>query len=204
MTTLHDHMTTDAPSRRLADTGRTGLLHRFRRDQDGAVTIPTLLFLPIFIMIMIASVELGVLMIKQTLIDHGVDMATRALRTGSQSLPDHDALKKAVCKNIPFLQDCERDLTIEIFRIDPDNWAAAMSNPVKCTDRSVEKAPDVTLETGAINQMMMLRSCLKVTPMTNVDPLAQALTKDAAGQIALITTTVFVNEPKASSAGAGS
>ncbi|MDF2141589.1 hypothetical protein [Paenirhodobacter sp. CAU 1674] len=202
MTTPHDHTTATATHRRGAY--RLGAWRRFCHAQDGAVTIPALLFLPAFFMIMIASVELGVLMMKRTLIEHGVDIATRALRTGSQSLPDHDALKAAVCANMPFMNDCERDLTIEIFRIDPDNWEAALANPVKCTDRTVEDAPDVTLETGAINEMMMLRACLKVTPMTSVDPLARALATDAAGQFRMVTTTVFVNEPKASSATASS
>ena len=171
-------------------------LARYRAAEDGAVTIPTLLWLPLFIMIMVASVELCVLTVKQTLLERGVNLSTRILRLGISDMPTHDELKRSICSNIAFLSTCMDDLAVEVFEVNQDTWTSSGAGQgLLCSDAITDdKKP--TLERGLGNQLMVLRACLRVTPMENLNPLSQALVKNSAGQYALVVTTAFVNEPR--------
>lgn len=171
-------------------------LARYRAAEDGAVTIPTLLWLPLFIMIMVASVELCVLTVKQTLLERGVNLSSRILRLGISDMPTHDQLKRSICGNIAFLSTCMEDLAVEIFEVDQDTWTSSgAGQAVLCSDGITDDKKPV-MQRGIGNQLMVLRACLWVKPMENLNPLSQALTKNANGQYALVVTTAFVNEPR--------
>lgn len=177
------------------------LLARLRRSEEGAVTIPALLWLPLFIMIMAASVEMGVLIIKQTLLDRGVDLTTRIMRLGISPLPDHTTLKRSLCTNIAFIPDCMDRLAVEVFPVDTDTWRATNQSAALCTDSSSAAALSPQIERGGSNQMMILRACLKIDTMMRANPLAMALARDAGGQTALVSVTAFVNEPRGNTNG---
>jgi len=172
-------------------------LRGFRRRQDGAVTIPTVMWLPVFIMIMVASVELCVLTLKQTLLERGVDLSARILRLGIEDLPTHEELKASICNNIAFISTCMDDLAVEVFEVDKTTWTSAKAGQeVLCADKIEPGVVDPTIERGLGNQVMILRACLHVTPMEKLNPLSQALVKNADGKSALVVTTAFVNEPR--------
>lgn len=171
-------------------------LAHYRAAEDGAVTIPTLLWLPLFIMIMVASVELCVLTVKQTLLERGVNLSSRILRLGISDMPTHDQLKRSICGNIAFLSTCMEDLAVEIFEVDQDTWTSSgAGQAVLCSDGITDDKKPV-MQRGIGNQLMVLRACLWVKPMETLNPLSQALTKNVAGQYALVVTTAFVNEPR--------
>lgn len=171
-------------------------LARLRRSETGGVTIPTLMWLPLFIMIMAASVELCVLAFKQTLLDRGVDLSSRIMRLGIAPLPTHEELKRSICTNIGFIPGCMENLAVEVFPVDTSTWTAANQSPVLCTDSLSAAAISPQIERGGSNQLMILRACLKVHVMMAANPLADALVHDASGQAALMTITAFVNEPR--------
>ncbi|WP_415183627.1 TadE/TadG family type IV pilus assembly protein [Phaeovulum sp.] len=170
---------------------------QFWRKEDGASTIPAVMFLPFFIILMFSGVELGVLMLRQTLMDRGVDMSVRLLRLGAP-MPTHEQLKRSICSNIGFIPNCMNDLSVEIYAVDKATWTSSQAGTsVTCIDRAAtEPPPPTTLERGASDQLMLLRACLKVDPMMPTTGLGGALTKTGDGSIALIVTTAFVNEPR--------
>lgn len=176
--------------------GPRRLLARLRRAEDGAVTIPTLLWLPLFIMIMAASVELCVLVFKQTLLDRGVDLTTRIMRLGISPMPSHETLKRSICTNIGFVPGCMENLAVEVFPVDTTTWTSANQSSVLCTDALSTDPINPYLDRGGSNQLMILRACLKVKVMMEANPLADALVQDASGQTALVSITAFVNEPR--------
>ncbi len=188
-------MTRATPSHPLAKR----LLARLRASEEGAVTIPALLWLPLFIMIMAGSVEMCVLIFKQTLLDRGIDLTTRIMRLGIAPLPSHDQLKRSVCENIGFVHNCMDRLAVEVFPVDTATWTATNQAAALCTDSSVAAAISPQIARGGTNQMMILRACLKVDTMMQANPLAWALVRDAGGQTALVSITAFVNEPRAGS-----
>jgi len=178
------------------DKPRRRLLSRLRRSEDGAVTLPALLWLPVFIMVMVSSVELCVLIVKQTLLDRGVELTTRIMRLGIEPLPTHDQLKRSICTNIAFIPGCMDRLAVEVFPVDTDTWTSSNASPVLCTDSSSAAELSPQIERGGSNQLMILRACLKIDTVTEMDPLAMALVRDGGGQTALVSVTAFVNEPR--------
>ncbi|MBZ4023368.1 hypothetical protein CKO11_12960 [Rhodobacter sp. TJ_12] len=171
-------------------------LGRLRHSEEGAVTIPALLWLPLFIMIMAASVEMGVLIIKQTLFDRGIDLTTRILRLGLEDLPSHEQLKRSICTNIAFIPDCMDRLAVEVFPVDTDTWTATNQAAALCVDSSNAASISPQILRGGTNQLMILRACLKIDTMMEVNPLAMALARDVDGRAALVSVTAFVNEPR--------
>ncbi|WP_444454641.1 TadE/TadG family type IV pilus assembly protein [Rhodobacter capsulatus] len=165
-----------------------------RRSEEGAVTIPAIMWLPFFVMIMAASVDMSVLIIKQTLFDRGVDLSTRILKLGIESLPTHEQLKSSICNNIAFVSNCMDRLAVEVFPIDTDTWTSTNASGLVCTDSSSAVALSPQIERGGSEQLMMLRACLKIDTMMALDPFALALQRDAGGQVALVSITAFVNE----------
>jgi hypothetical protein len=183
---------------------------RFLRSETGAASIPAVMMLPVFLTIMFSSVELGVMILRQTLFERGVDLSVRILRLGIEPMPSHDLLKKSICNNIAFIPNCTQNLAIDIFEVDKADWTSSGSGrSATCTDKTLADPPDVVLQRGQSNQLMLLRACLKAYPMMPGVGFGAALRKDAAGQFAMVTTTAFVNEPRAnnvasSSSGGGS
>lgn len=175
------------------------LLNRLRRSacaQEGAVTIPTLFWIPVFFFILLAGVEMMVINMRQVLLSRAVDMATRELRLGPAELPDHDQMKQRICSIIRFVPDCQDNLAVEVFPVDMTTWSLAAAGAPLCTDSSDPDLRDPRARAARGDQLAVLRACLKLTPMTRIDPLARALRLDGGGRFALVETTVFVNEPR--------
>jgi len=173
----------------------TRLLRRLRHE-DGAVTIPTIFWLPLFFMIMLAGVEMMVTNLRQILLERAVDVATRELRLGSMINLTHDELKEKICSAIRFVPDCSDNLAVEIFPVDTTTWEFTNTNATMCTDTSSTEELNPTLDYGGSNQLMVVRACLKLKAMSDMDPLGSALVKDSSGRYALVAMTAYVNEPR--------
>lgn len=171
-------------------------LRRFRDREDGASTLPAILFLPFFLMLMFSGVEMGVMILRQTMLERGVDMSVRILRLGIEAMPSHDTLKRSICNNVAFMPNCMTDLSVEIFEVDKATWVSTgAGTAVTCNDRSLVSQPVTTLDRGEPNQLMLMRACLRVDPMMPHTGLGAALHKDASGTFAMVVSTAFVNEP---------
>lgn len=171
------------------------LLRRLRRE-DGAVTIPTIFWLPLYFMIMLAGVEMMVTNLRQILLERAVDMATRELRLGTMVNLTHDELKQKICSAIRFVPDCTANLAVEIFPVDTTTWQFSNAGHTLCTDSGSTESLNPTLDYGRSNQLMVVRACLKLKTMSDMDPLGAALVKDANGRFALVAMTAYVNEPR--------
>ncbi|MEZ5686726.1 MAG: pilus assembly protein [Paracoccaceae bacterium] len=179
---------------------RPGLLARFRRSESGAVSIPAVMYLPVFIMILAASVELCVLILKQTMMERGLDVTTRVLRLGLDDLPEHDELKRSICNAIALIPSCMEDLTVEVYAVDSDSWTSTLAGTsAMCRDRDGQQDVAGFIEGGSSDQLMLMRACLKVEPMMALNPLGMALARSVDGEYALVSTTSFVNEPRITS-----
>lgn len=177
------------------------LLNRLRHSEEGAITVAAVLWVPFFILIGMGSIELGLLIFKQTLLERGVDMSTRILRLGIAPLPSHDELKLSICKDIGFISRCMDRLAVEVFPVDTTTWTASNQSSALCVDSSAPaRTPQIVR--GGSNQLMIIRACLKVdtmmlpAPLAFTNPIAAGLTRDANGLVSLSTVTAFVNEPR--------
>lgn len=191
---------------------------RFLRAEDGASTIPAVLFLPVLFMLLFSSVELGLLSLRQELLGRGLDQTVRLLRVAADTLPADNnealvALKKSVCGNIGFIQNCMEDLTIELFAVTRNDVITVSATGVatvtrdwfssgrgtrpSCTDRNLTPPPVVTLDRSVNGQLTLVRACLKIDPIMPFYGIGGMLHKDANDMVALIASTAYVREPVA-------
>ncbi|OOY05679.1 TadE/TadG family type IV pilus assembly protein [Thioclava sp. F28-4] len=183
----------------------------FLKAEDGAVTIPALLWIVFLIFFMFAGIELGVIFIKQTLLTRATEATSRIIRIGNYSSIDEKTLRHEICKQAGFFgSSCMNRVSVEMFQVDKTNWTSSIANhPVRCEDFSdVTKPPPAgTLESAAPDQLILVRVCLREKPMLLEDFIAQAFLEaspvGADGDYALVATTAIVIEPAVASAAGG-
>jgi hypothetical protein len=169
---------------------------RAAQDEEGTATIPFLLFMPFFMMLVCSSVEMGMMMVRTVMLERAVDMSVRGLRLGFWSPPTHDELKRTICNQAGLIPDCMRALLIELRPVDKTTWQPLGSGPT-CVDRSQPIQPVTTFVAGGENDMMLLRACAKVRPLFPAFGAGAGFPKDGYGTVAIVSSTAFVNEPKA-------
>lgn len=169
-------------------------LRRAREDEEGTATLPFVIFFPFFLMLVLSSLELGMLMIRHVMLERALDIAVRGLRLGIWTPPSHDELKRVICNQAGLIPDCMNALLVELRPVDKASWSP-LSNSPTCVDRSATIQPVVSFDPGIGDDMMLIRACAKVDPLFKEYGAGWALPKDSSGAISLISATAFVNEP---------
>ena len=169
----------------------------FVHREDGAVTLPSIIFIPFFLLTFTSSIELATMSIRQSLLERAVDDTARILKLGIEPLPDHATLKRSICGRIAIVPTCMEDLMVEVVEIDRATWSTAQAGTAAiCVDHSEETQPETLIERGISDQLMLMRVCLKVKPMMPGAGAGAQMVKDANGAVALVAVTAFVNEPR--------
>jgi hypothetical protein len=176
---------------------RFGALTRFYREEDGVVTIPSLIWIVFLFFFLLATIEMSMAFIKMTLLEQRVAITSRVMQLGLDGKPDEETLKKTICGNLAFLHDCMDNLTAETCSIDASDWSSTIAGTTVNCDVSKDST-DKTVENGSDDQMMLMRVCLRVDPILPALPFTKALVANGkwGDQYALVTTTAFVNEPR--------
>jgi hypothetical protein len=169
-------------------------LRGFARDTGAAATVEFIMVVvPTFTLFMSAA-ESGILSFRHVMLERGVDIATRALRISSGSTPSHEDVRRMICDNALILPDCETALVLEMRRVSKTTWSV-LGGDVVCADRKEEIQPDSGYLPGQPDDIMLLRACLKLSPVFPWTGLGLMLPKDNNGDYAAISTAAFVNEP---------
>lgn len=169
-------------------------LARIRAEEDGNASVEFFVVFPVFVMLMLMSVELGFLTLRHTMLERGMDIAVREIRLGTGAAPQHDDIKTLICDNARFIRNCDTQLRLEMRPADIRNFGA-LDAAADCTDVAQPSNPVRDFTAGQENQLMLLRACYRFDPIFPDDLLGQALTKDANGQAAIVAMTAFVQEP---------
>ncbi|MEM9550721.1 MAG: TadE family protein [Pseudomonadota bacterium] len=167
----------------------------FVRREDGSATIEFALTFPAMLMLLLSGVELGMVNLQHASLERAMDIVVREIRLGTGSTPQHDEIKTKICNEAVFIEDCTTNLRLEMIEVDPRNWAGLQSD-ADCTDQSEEATAVRNFVNGMDNELMVLRACAKIDPVFPTSGLGQNIHKDGAGQFALVSTTVFVQEPR--------
>lgn len=170
-------------------------LRRFWRDEAGNATIEFAITFPAIITIMLSGLELGFVTLQHAMLERAMDLTVRDIRLGTGSAPQHDQIKDMICTRAGFIPHCATSLRLEMIQVDPRNWSSIDDTP-DCTDKSEEVAPVRNFVNGQENELMILRACAKIDPVFPTTGLGENIVKDGAGQYALTSTTVFVQEPR--------
>ena len=180
-----------------ADPMKQFFLKKFRAfgREDGNMTVEFALWFPLFIGILFSSMELGILMLRHTMLERGLDIAVREVRINTGETPQHADLKQIVCDNAPLIGDCMNGLRLEMRTQNLRHWQE-LPQTADCIDRSEPVSPVRSYVPGQENELMVIRACSKFSPLFPTGGLAADLTLDGANEYALISTTAFVQEPR--------
>ncbi|MGV3576848.1 MAG: TadE/TadG family type IV pilus assembly protein [Devosia sp.] len=175
----------------------SGPLHsviRFlRRDTRGAAAIEFALVVPVLLAIIFATLEAGWLMVQTIMLDRALDMTVRELRIGSFDNPTQERMRDRICDQAVVLADCRNSLALELIPvIDASSYP---TDAARCLNRSTNIEPVLRFNPGQRSQMVFVRACYVVAPLTPKFALGLLLSKDANGDVRLVSKSGFINEP---------
>ncbi len=203
----HHPISSDAgPDRKGRDirhaTGLRAHLARFAREEGGAATVEFVLFLPFFMMIFLSTFEMGMLMVRQTMLDRGMDLTIRLIRTNR--MVDGDGvvqvnranIQRAICTySAGMIPDCANRLRVEMARVDPHNWNRLPLAP-DCVNVDEPAAPAGPFDQATPNELMFIRACALFNPVAPTAGLGAGLHRQTGDLYAMFTTSAFAVEPR--------
>ncbi|WP_425071973.1 TadE/TadG family type IV pilus assembly protein [Sagittula sp. S175] len=172
------------------------LLPRLRHhvaSEDGTMAPSVALWMPVFLLLIVSSIELGTLTARHTMLEKALDQTMREVKIGIGPT-NHQQMKESICEKARILPDCTENLRLEMIPMDMNAWVEPPAM-VDCTDAAQPLTPQRQFTMGGGGQMMFLRACFKFRPATAISGFNASLGKDSSGYAALVSTTAFVNEP---------
>lgn len=164
------------------------------QEEDGTATIPFIIFLPFFMLLVMSALEMGTVMLRHVMLERALDISVRDLRLGHWKNPTHEEFKRVVCNRAGVIPDCMNVLLVELRPVSTSTWEPLAAGPI-CVDRAEPIKPVTTFDSGAGDEMMLIRACAKFDPIFPTSGLGFQLPKDNTGAYALVSATAFVNEP---------
>lgn len=171
------------------------LLTIFRQDERGAAALEFVLVFPLFIWIMVSSVDLGILTMRAALLERALDVVVRDIRLSTGTNPSHDDIIRKICATNNVVKNCTENLMLEMQIMDLRAWQDLPAKAT-CTNNAETVQPATTFQNGPPNQLMVLRACAKVTPIFKDKGIIPYLTKDSNGDIPIVALSAFVQEPR--------
>ncbi len=170
-------------------------LRRMARDDRGTASVEFVIVFPFFLGVLVSSVELSMITVRETMLERALDLTVRDIRLETGTAPQHDDIKELICDRAPIIADCEDNLRLEMVEIDPRDWTDPDAS-FDCTDTSEDVQPVRNFVNGQENQLMLLRACAKFSPIFPGAGIGKKLEKDGAGMAAITAVSAFVQEPQ--------
>lgn len=168
---------------------------RFREREDGNATVEFAIVIPVMLMILMSTVELGLITVRQSMLERALDQTVRDIRLGTGEDMQHDQIRDTVCARSGFIDSCQTSLRLEMVQVDPFAWTAIDPAP-DCINRIEEVQPVRNFVNGQSNELMFIRACMKFNPIFPYWGLGDNLGKDADGRVRLFASSAFVQEPR--------
>lgn len=148
---------------------------------------------PLFFALIFSTFEAGWIMTKQVMLDRSVDKTVRLLRLGAIPNPTQNDLRQRICTGAVLFADCEKALLIELIPI--RTTADFPIDQARCVNRTTNVEPTVRFNPGERAEMVFVRVCAVVDPLTPLIGLGLRLPKDASSGFQIISSSAFMNEP---------
>ncbi|MCB4455791.1 TadE/TadG family type IV pilus assembly protein [Leisingera sp. McT4-56] len=170
-------------------------LRRFRQREDGSFTVEWVVVFPFFMVVLMSTVELGMINLRHSQLERALDQSVRDIRLNTGANKDHEQIRDEICTLSGFIDECETSLRLEMVQIDPFNWAPVDPDP-DCVDSIEDPKPVRKFEHGQSNDLMLVRACMTFKPIFPTWGLGKDLNKDGDGRISLVASSAFVQEPR--------
>ncbi len=172
---------------------------QFSKGERGTVTIEFVLCFIAMMAILSTAIELGVVTVRQTVLDSRLDAAMRNVRINTGAGYSHSDLVDMICEDNALFGECEQNLRLEMTANDPRNYTP-FSDSVSCVNREVAiDHPDNTnfhFTLGQANELVMVRACMLYDPILPSSLMALARTTTEGGRSALVSVSAFTQEPR--------
>ena len=165
--------------------------------QDGNATVEFVIVLPFLFSLFMASVDTGVSMLRQAMLDRAVDIAVREVRLGRVPSDGSVTMAQLICDRTRFLPDCMNGISVEMEPIDTDTFDG-LNDPIQCIDREQDIVPAVTFNAGAggsAQELMLIRVCVAADPLFRMTGYVTSMPLNAQGQYVIVARSIFVKEP---------
>lgn len=163
--------------------------------EDGFLSFEYSIWVPAMVLVMCASIELGVIAIRGTMLERSLDLTVRDLRLGTTEVPDYYELKQQICERAAILPSCSTNLRLEMIRIDPRAWNFP-PDAASCSDQPEDVDPVRQWDASTDeNQLMFIRACILYTPIFPSGLIASHLPR-INGKAALVSASAYVTEPR--------
>ena len=163
-------------------------LRHFGRSERAAVTAEFVIAFPLVFTMLLIMLELTFLMVRSTMLQHGLDLVLREVRLGNMVNPNAAILEEAICDKMTIFSDCEKSLTLEFATVDLTTFAMP-GQQTGCAPRSHDEAlarAGMIYQTGTANQLVVVRACVMTGTITPV----------LTDSFRLFARSAFVNEPR--------
>ncbi|NNV79107.1 pilus assembly protein [Roseobacter sp. HKCCD6135] len=168
-------------------------LRTFKRSESGNATIEFVMIIPFFLAFIGIGGEMSIITTKHAALERGVDLVVRDIRLGTGTNWSHDVIKDRIC-DISGIKNCKTNLRLQMLRQNAFN-GIVLSDEIPCTDSSEDPKPVLDFKSGASNELMILRACLRIDPVLESSIIANTVV-DESGHYAVTATTAFVQEPR--------
>lgn len=179
--------------RRAARTS-TGFGRRLAASEEGSATVEFVLMFPLFMLLMLSSIELGITMTRYMMLERGIDQAVRQVRLGAGRSVGPDDLRRMICDHAAIVPDCMNQVKLEMIREDLNAWRDPDPTP-DCVDRGEEVTPNRTFQNGTDHELLVLRVCALFDPWFPTTGLGHKLSEGGTKPYALVSSSAFVMEP---------
>lgn len=180
---------------RLSITSRLGRhLRRWFRREDGVAAMEFVLMLPVLMSVFMSAFECGLLMTREIMLEHAVDLTMRELRLGHYANVTNSLLKTEICRRTLIFPDCSHNISVQLDRISTATWAIPTPPPT-CINSNDPSQPVTAMSVGQDNDLMLVRVCVSLPAIFPGTGLALRLPQDELGQYALVARSAFVVEP---------
>lgn len=169
-------------------------LTSFFRRNDGSTALEFVILFPAFMIVLLSSVESGIMMVRNVLLERGVDMAVRELRLGTSIPADEEELIDRVCAHAAFIRKCDEVIRLELVRIDTATFNMPTASAT-CKQLDELTQPAVAYNPGVDHDLMLLRACAVFNPYFPTTGLGLRMPKDGTGHYSLTAASAFVVEP---------
>ena len=170
-------------------------LSRAVRREEGTSTVEFVICIPMFMTVFMMSFESGMFMTKSVLLDRAVDLTIRELRLGHIPNPTSAVLKDRICAKSIILPECENSIMIELAPINQVTMVMPTTS-VQCVDRDEAIQPNLFVDVGNNNEIMLVRVCVLIEALFPSTGLGERLIAGGPnGEIGMIAVSAFVNEP---------
>ncbi|MEM8637137.1 MAG: TadE/TadG family type IV pilus assembly protein [Pseudomonadota bacterium] len=164
----------------------------FRRSTSGVTAIEFSIIAPVFLALLFALFELGLIFVRSASLDNALSASARLVYTGQT--PTQDQLENAICDRVLFMSNCKENITVEISVV--SNFLERPENDLACRDSEAGNfSPAVRYDAVGSAQIAFMRVCLSTPLIAPGIGLGFHLPKTENDTYQIISSTAFLSEP---------